>query len=114
MATDDPQLTSAALHILIAIGPDERHGYAIMSEVEHMTEGAVRLAPGTLYVTIKRLIATGLIEESDARPDPSIDDQRRRYYRLTSRGRAVVASEVVRLEALAKRARPWAIEGRER
>jgi DNA-binding PadR family transcriptional regulator len=114
MTDDPPNLTSAALHILVAIGPEERHGYAVMREVDRMTDGSVRLAPGTLYVTIKRLVSTGLIEETDERPDPSLDDQRRRYYRLTMRGRAVVASEVARLESLVKTARPWAMEGHDR
>ena len=110
---DGQNLTRAALHILIAIGPGERHGYAIMTEVDRMTDGAVRLAPGTLYTTLKRLLTEGLIEETDARPDLAIDDQRRRYYRLTLRGRAVVAAEVARLDALVSTARPWAIEGRD-
>ncbi len=114
MAEDGPTLTSAALHVLIAIGPDERHGYAIMHEVQRMTGGAVRLAPGTLYVTIKRLLTGGLIEETVERPDPSLDDQRRRYYRLTMRGRALVATEVARLETLVATARPWALDGRDR
>jgi len=111
---DGKGLTSAALYILIAIGPGERHGYAIMQEVDHLTDGSMRLPPGTLYVTIKRLLSAGLIEESEERPDPSVDDQRRRYYRLTPGGRAVVASEVVRLEALAANARPWALGGPDR
>jgi DNA-binding PadR family transcriptional regulator len=106
-------LTPAALNILIAIGPGERHGYAIMAEVERMTAGASRLAPGTLYVAIKRLLAAGLIEEADERSDRSLDDQRRRYYRLTPGGRALVAAEVARLESLVSAARPWALEGRD-
>lgn len=110
MPGDRPTLTTAALHILVAIGPGERHGYAIMAEVERLTTGAVRLAPGTLYTTIKRLLGAGLIEESGERPDASLDDQRRRYYRLTPGGRAVVAAEVRRLEALVSTARPWALE----
>ena len=109
MPTDRPTLTTAALHILVSIGPDERHGYAIMTEVDQLTNGAVRLAPGTLYTTIKRLLGDGLIEETGERPDPHLDDQRRRYYRLTPAGRAVVAAEVQRLETLVSRARPWAI-----
>ncbi len=100
-------LPSAAIHILLAIGTDERHGYAIMAEVASMTSGTVRLAPGTLYTNIKRLLASGLIEECDQRPDPEHDDQRRRYYRLTSAGRQVVTTEVARMESLVARARPW-------
>jgi DNA-binding PadR family transcriptional regulator len=110
MPGDQPTLTTAALHILVAIGPGERHGYAIMSEVEQLTNGALRLAPGTLYTTIKRLLNAGLIEETGERPDAHLDDQRRRYYRLTPGGRAIVATEVHRLEAIVSAARPWALE----
>jgi len=98
------------MHVLIAIGPEERHGYAIMREIERMTEGATRLGPGGVYTTIKRLLDDGLIEECDERPDPELDDQRRRYYRLTPTGRAVVAAEVRRLESLVAAARPWALQ----
>jgi DNA-binding PadR family transcriptional regulator len=114
MADDGSTLTRAALYILVAIGPEERHGYAIMTAVEQMTGGTVRLAPGTLYVTIKRLLTAGLIEETEERPDPSLDDQRRRYYRLTTRGRAVVAQEVAQLESLISNARRWALQGHNR
>lgn len=110
MPAKRPTLTTAALHILVAIGPGERHGYAIMTEVERLTDGAVRLAPGTLYVTIKRLLDANLIEETGERPDADLDDQRRRYYRLTPGGRAVVASELRRLESLVTSARPWALD----
>jgi len=98
------------MHVLIAIGPEERHGYAIMREIARMTEGATRLGPGGVYTTIKRLLDDGLIEECDERPDPELDDQRRRYYRLTAIGRAVAAAEVRRLETLVRAARPWALE----
>ena len=110
MPDDRSTLTTAALYILVAIGPGERHGYAIMSEVERLTDGAVRLAPGTLYTTIKRLLGTNLIEETGERPDADLDDQRRRYYRLTPGGLAIVASEVRRLESLVSNARPWALK----
>lgn len=105
-----PPLSRTAMHVLIAIGPEERHGYAIMREIERMTEGATRLGPGGIYTTIRRLLDDGLIEESDERPDPELDDQRRRYYRLTAVGRAAVAAEVRRLDTLVQAARPWAIE----
>ena len=98
------------MHVLIAIGTEERHGYAIMREIARMTEGATRLGPGGVYTTIKRLLDDGLIEECDERPDPELDDQRRRYYRLTAIGRAVAAAEVRRLETLVRAARPWALE----
>ena len=97
---------------MLAIGPEERHGYAIMREVERMTEGATRLGPGGVYTTIRRLLDDGLIEESDERPDAELDDQRRRYYRLTGLGRTVVAAEARRLDVLVQAARPWALEAR--
>ena len=98
------------MYVLLAIGPEERHGYAIMGEIARMTEGATRLGPGGVYTTIKRLLDDGLIEECDERPDPELDDQRRRYYRLTGTGRAVAGAEVRRLEVLVRAARPWALE----
>jgi DNA-binding PadR family transcriptional regulator len=104
-------LPPAALHVLFAIGAEERHGYAIMGEVERITDGTVRMGPGTLYGTIKRLLDQGLIEECGERPDPRRDDQRRRYYRMTGLGRAVVASEVERLQSMIDKAgaRTWAV-----
>lgn len=107
-ASEQPPLSRVAMHIVLAIGADERHGYAIMHEVRRITGGAVRLGPGAIYTTIKRLLMDGLIEESDERPDPELDDQRRRYYRLTPLGRRVAATEVRRLERLVSSARPWA------
>jgi DNA-binding PadR family transcriptional regulator len=101
------QLGPAAIHILLAIGPGERHGYAILREVEALTDGRIRLFPGTLYTNLKRLLADGLIEESDQRPHPDVDDLRRRYYRLTPTGRTVIAAEVRGLESLLTRVRPW-------
>lgn len=112
MKSRGPELTTAALHILVAVGPAERHGYAIMTEVERMTSGAVRLAAGTLYTTIKRLLAAGLLEETGERPDPALDDQRRRYYQVTPTGKAVVAAELRRLEGLVAAGRGWATAGR--
>ena len=105
-----PPLSRVAVYILLAIGPEERHGYAIMHEVRRITGGAVKLGPGAIYTTIKRLLADGLIEESDDRPDPDVDDQRRRYYRLTALGRAVAAAEVRRLDAVVTATRPWALD----
>jgi DNA-binding PadR family transcriptional regulator len=107
-----PPLSRVAVYILLAIGPEERHGYAIMHEVQRITGGAVKLGPGAIYTTIKRLLGDGFIEESDERPDPELDDQRRRYYRLTALGRAVAATEVRRLDALVSSARPWALSAR--
>ncbi len=105
-----PPLSRVAVYILLAIGPEERHGYAIMHEVRRITAGAVKLGPGAIYTTIKRLLADGLIEESDERPDSDVDDQRRRYYRLTALGRSVAAAEVRRLDAMVSSARGWAFE----
>lgn len=98
-------LTPAAFHVLLALAPGDRHGYAIMQEVQETTGGRVAMGPGTLYGTLQRLLAAGLIEESDERPDLSIDDRRRRYYRLTDLGRRVAAAEAARLEAAVAEAR---------
>lgn len=107
MTDTNERISDAALHILLAIGPDERHGYAIMSEIARMTDGAVRMGPGTLYTTIRRLVDAGLIEEVGERADPERGDERRRYYRLTGLGREVAAREVRRLELLVERSRRW-------
>ena len=105
---EDPEsslpLPSATLHILVALGPGEKHGYAIMRDVEELSDGRVRMGPGTLYGSVKRMLADGLIEETPSRPDPALDDQRRRYYRLTGLGERVCAAELQRLEALVRRA----------
>ena len=103
-----PPVSRTAVHVLIAIGPEERHGYGIMQEVVRITNGATRLGPGGVYTTIRRLLDDGMIEEADDRPDDELDDQRRRYYRLTGLGTAVVAAEVARLDRLVDAARPWA------
>jgi DNA-binding PadR family transcriptional regulator len=93
------------LHILVSLADGERHGYAIMQEVAARTSGAVRLGPGTLYGSIKRMVHDGLIEELDDRPDPEADDVRRRYYRITPRGRRLAREEIGRLATLVRRAR---------
>jgi DNA-binding PadR family transcriptional regulator len=98
-------LTPAVLHILLALADEERHGYGIMREVEDRTGGGVRMGPGTLYGSIKRMLVDGLIEESDERPDPELDDSRRRYYRITDFGRRVAGAEAARLESLVRSAR---------
>lgn len=100
MAEPEVPLQPAAFHILLALAAEERHGYALMSDVEELSDGALRIGPGTLYGSIKRLLAAGLIEESEARPDASLDDQRRRYYRLTAEGRAALSAEATRLARL--------------
>jgi DNA-binding PadR family transcriptional regulator len=98
-------LNHADFHILLALADGERHGYGIMSDVEEITGGATTFGPGTLYTSIKRLLTAGLIEESANRPDPKLDDERRRYYRLTGLGRKVLAAEAERLSTLLRYAR---------
>jgi len=98
-------LTPAVFHILLSLADQERHGYGIMLEVERLTEGEVKLGPGTLYGSIKRMLASHLIEESDERPDPAIDDKRRRYYRLTNLGRRTAEAEAARLTNLVRQAK---------
>jgi DNA-binding PadR family transcriptional regulator len=87
-------------HVMLCLAGQEQHGYGIMQEVLVRTDGKVRLWPATLYGTLKRLIEEELIEESDLRPAPELDDARRRYYRLTVLGRRVLAAESERLEGL--------------
>jgi DNA-binding PadR family transcriptional regulator len=102
MQTEHPSaaalpLTPAVFNILLALADGEKHGYAIMNEVEAITQGEVKMGPGTLYGSIKRMIEAGLIEETAERPDPSLDDQRRRYYRLTGLGLRMAKAEAERL-----------------
>lgn len=93
-------LTPAVFHILLTLVDGERHGYAIMQEVAARTEGKLRMGPGTLYGSIKRMLAEGLIMESGERPDPALDDERRRYYRITDFGQRVAQAETQRLYQL--------------
>ena len=98
-------LSPATFQILLALVNDERHGYAIMKEVEERAEGTVRLGPGTLYGSLKRLLEAGLVAEGGERSDPAMDDERRRYYRLTELGLSVVRAEARRLDAMVRGAR---------
>ena len=98
-------LTPAVFHILLALAGEERHGYDIMREVETITDGKMQMGPGTLYGSIKRMLRDGLIAETDERPDPELDDSRRRYYELTDFGRRVLGAESKRLERLVEVAR---------
>jgi DNA-binding PadR family transcriptional regulator len=98
-------LTPAMFHILLALAGGERHGYGIMLEVEELTEGQVKLGPGTLYRTLQRMQVEGLIEESAERGAPEEDDERRRYYRATVLGLRVAEREAARLAMLVKAAR---------
>jgi len=108
MTTREPSdllpLPVAQLHILLALADGEKHGYAIMGEVEVMTDGDVTMGPGTLYGTVKRMLDAGLVEETDERPDPELDDERRRYYRLTGFGARVLDAEIARMAQLARTA----------
>ena len=92
-------------HILVSLADRERHGYSVMQDVAERTGGALRLSPSTLYASIKRLLAQGLIEELAERPDPDHDDERRRYYRLSPLGLDVAKAEARRLERLIADAR---------
>jgi|SRR5436190_16332652 len=105
-------LTPAVFHVLLALADGERHGYAIMQEVAEHTDGTIKMGPGTLYGTIKRLLDAKLIEESDERPDSTIDDERRRYYRLTAVGERVVKAEARRYEEMVKLARSKRLIGK--
>jgi DNA-binding PadR family transcriptional regulator len=105
-------LTPPVFHILLALSGGERHGYGIMREVETDTDGALKLGPGTLYGCLKRMLAAGLVEESDERPDPELDDERRRYYRITSIGFRVVQADAERLSAAVVAARQKRVLGR--
>ena len=98
-------LTPAVFNILLALADGEKHGYGIMLEVEVNTDGQVQMAPGTLYGSIKRMLKSDLIEESDERADPEMDDQRRRYYRLTDLGRRTLRMEAERLASQIRVAR---------
>ena len=98
-------LTPATFHILLALADRDRHGYDVMREVDERTAGKIRMGPGTLYGSIKRMLSDGLVEELDERPDPELDDERRRYYRLTDFGYRVATAEAERLAELVKTAK---------
>jgi DNA-binding PadR family transcriptional regulator len=106
MTKPNPQrfipLKAQWFQIMLSLAGGEQHGYGIMQEVLGRTHGKVRLWPATLYGSIKRLIEAGLIEESDERPAPELDDARRRYYRLTAPGRRVLDAECERLQELVR------------
>ena len=107
--SDSPEdllpLHKDTFHILVSLAGHDRHGYSIMQDIAARTEGKIKLSPSTLYSSIRRLLETGLIEELDERPDPEHDDERRRYYRLTTWGRKVATAEARRLERLLADAR---------
>jgi DNA-binding PadR family transcriptional regulator len=103
--TESLALTPAMFQVLLALGDEEKHGYAILKDVEEQTNGEVRLSTGTLYAIIKRLLSEGAIKECRNRPPASEDDQRRRYYRLTPAGRELAVTEAERMERLVATAR---------
>jgi DNA-binding PadR family transcriptional regulator len=98
-------LPPATFHILLSLVEEERHGYAVIQDVESRTEGALRLSAGTLYRSIQRMLDQGLIVESRRRPAAALDDERRRYYRITALGRSVASGEMGRLTQLVRLAR---------
>lgn len=91
-------LSAPMFQVLIALADGEKHGYAIIKEVSRRTQGEVKLGAGTLYAIIRKFEGDGMVEESDERPDPALDDERRRYYRLTAFGREVAQAEAKRME----------------
>jgi DNA-binding PadR family transcriptional regulator len=105
-------LTPLAFQVLLALADTERHGYGIILEVDERTDGLIRLRTGTLYTLLQRLLDEALIVESDTRPGPDQDDQRRKYYRLTDLGRDVLTAEARRLESLIGEARRKHVLGR--
>lgn len=103
-------LKPVAFHILMSLVEGERHGYAITQDIAARTEAKVRLEPGNLYRSLKVMLDDGIIEESERRPAADLDDERRRYYRITALGRRVAEAEIARLEAMLReaRSRNWA------
>jgi DNA-binding PadR family transcriptional regulator len=95
-------LSQPALHVLLTLGDEAKHGYAIMRDLARESDGRIRLLPGTLYSTIKKLLADGLIEETAAPRNADSDDGRRRYYRVTKRGRAAAEAETRRMAVLVR------------
>ncbi len=98
-------LPTAVFHILVALADSDRHGYSIMQDVAARTGGKVRLSAGTLYSSIRRMLEQGLVEELRESPDPSSQDERRRYYRLTRLGRQVAVADARRLSEMLTQAR---------
>ena len=98
-------LPAATFHILMAVAEEDRHGYAIIQDVEARTGGELRLSAGTLYRSIQRMLEQGLVTETQERPAPELDDERRRYYRITPLGAAVARAEATRMSKLVKWAR---------
>lgn len=102
---DQLPLSALVFHVLVAVADGDKHGYAIIKEVRRRTDGEVEIGASSLYAVLRRLLADGLVIETDERPDPALDDERRRYYRLTKFGRDVAAAELRRLESLIQQAK---------
>jgi len=98
-------LPPATFHILMAVAQEDRHGYGIIQDVTRRTDGELRLSAGTLYRSIPRMLEQGLIDETDDRPAPEFDDERRRYYRISAFGTAVARAEIRRMAELVRMAR---------
>jgi DNA-binding PadR family transcriptional regulator len=101
-ANDLTPLSLAWFHILLSLSEGERHGYALKREISARTRGKLKLGPGVLYGSLNKMLELGLIEESDDRPDAHLDDERRRYYRITGYGRKVAKAEAARMHDLAR------------
>jgi DNA-binding PadR family transcriptional regulator len=102
LPSDLTPLSPSFFHILLSLGDGERHGYALKREISRRTDGKLKLGPGKLYGSINKMLELGLIEESDDRPDAHLDDERRRYYRITNYGRKVAQAEAARMRELAQ------------
>jgi DNA-binding PadR family transcriptional regulator len=98
-------LPPATFHILLALAKEDKHGYAVIQDVEQRTGGEIRMSAGTLYRSIQRMLEQGLIRETRDRPAPELDDERRRYYRITSFGEDVARAEAQRMASLVRMAR---------
>lgn len=98
-------LTPIALQVLLSLGDGDLHGYAITADIARRTAARMQILPGNLYRSLRTLLEDGLIEESGRRPAPDADDERRRYYRITARGRKAAADEVARMDALVREAK---------
>jgi DNA-binding PadR family transcriptional regulator len=105
MKDDLLPLPPATFHILMAVADDDRHGYGIIQDVAVRTNGELKLSAGTLYRSIQRMLEQGLLVETQERPTPEFDDERRRYYRITPYGATVARAEARRLTQLVKLAR---------
>lgn len=105
-------LSPLAFQVLLSLADESRHGYAIIQEIAERTDGVISMRTGTMYLLLQRMVASGLIEETEDRPRTGDDDERRRYYVVTSLGRSVAAAEARRLESIVGQARRKHLLGR--